>query len=120
VKISPQDALSCLIQASGKQTKDLILEANLYREIGFEGENARLGWVIPPAWLDIERTLNEFMSLEIVKGKTHYIFSGMGGSINAVKALIRILGGKSRFKLYQRFKMYNDPALNPALYSKKR
>lgn len=100
MEISPQDALSCLIQASGKQTKDQISEANLYRENGFEGENARLGWVIPPAWRDIERILNEFMNLEVVKGKTHYIFSGMGGSINATKALIRILRGQSRFKLY--------------------
>ncbi len=28
--------------------------------------------------------------------------------------------GESRFKVYRQFKMYNDPALNPALYGEKR
>jgi hypothetical protein len=28
------------------------------------------------------------------------------------------LGGRRRFKLYQQLKMYNDPTLNPAIYSK--
>jgi Protein of unknown function (DUF4254) len=28
------------------------------------------------------------------------------------------LGGKRRFKLYRQLKMYNDPTLNPAIYSK--
>ena len=28
------------------------------------------------------------------------------------------LGGKRRFKLYRQLKMYNDPALNPAIYGK--
>jgi len=100
LRLSPQSVLSCLLEASGKQTKDQISEANRYREIGFEGENARLGWVTPPTWLNIERILNEFMCLQVAKHKKHYIFSGMGGSINAVKALIQILGDQSRFKLY--------------------
>ncbi len=30
------------------------------------------------------------------------------------------LGGKRRFKLYRQMKMYNDPALNPAIYGGKR
>jgi len=28
--------------------------------------------------------------------------------------------GESRFKVYRQFKMYNDPALNPAIYGEKR
>ena len=28
--------------------------------------------------------------------------------------------GESRFKIYRQFKMYNDPALNPAIYGEKR
>jgi hypothetical protein len=28
-----------------------------------------------------------------------------------------ILGGTKRFKLYRQLKMYNDPSLNPAVYS---
>lgn len=31
---------------------------------------------------------------------------------------IEILAGKRRFKLYRQLKMYNDPALNPAIYGK--
>lgn len=30
----------------------------------------------------------------------------------------QILAGKRRFKLYRQLKMYNDPALNPAIYGK--
>jgi len=28
--------------------------------------------------------------------------------------------GETRFKVYRQFKMYNDPALNPAIYGEKR
>lgn len=31
---------------------------------------------------------------------------------------VEILAGKRRFKLYRQLKMYNDPALNPAIYGK--
>jgi len=31
-----------------------------------------------------------------------------------------IVAGKKRLKVYRQFKMYNDPALNPAVYGKKR
>ena len=27
--------------------------------------------------------------------------------------------GEARFKVYRQFKMYNDPALNPAIYGEK-
>ncbi|MBC7188530.1 MAG: DUF4254 domain-containing protein [Calditrichaeota bacterium] len=32
------------------------------------------------------------------------------------RLLIELLAGEKRLKLYRQFKMYNDPALNPALY----
>ena len=32
----------------------------------------------------------------------------------------QVLGGERRFKLYRQMKMYNDPELNPVLYSAKR
>jgi hypothetical protein len=31
-----------------------------------------------------------------------------------------VLGGKRRFKHYRQLKMYNDPELNPAIYSRNR
>ena len=33
---------------------------------------------------------------------------------------VEVLGGRRRFKLYRQLKMYNDPELNPAIYSKNR
>jgi hypothetical protein len=47
----------------------------------------------------VERTLTAFLSLSAVRGKTRFIFSGMGGSINTVKALIHILGDPSTIQL---------------------
>ncbi|MGD9014825.1 MAG: glycosyltransferase, partial [Candidatus Omnitrophota bacterium] len=87
-----------LLESAGKQTKEEISESNLYREIGFEGNHARLGWVIPPAWEDIQNNLELF--LEIAKGKEYFIFIGMGGSINTVKALIEILDEQSKYKVF--------------------
>jgi len=40
---------------------------------------------------------------------------------NCLDALwVEVLGGTRRFKLYRQLKMYNDPELNPAIYSKNR
>lgn len=33
------------------------------------------------------------------------------------RLLVELLSGQKRLKLYKQFKMYNDPTLNPALYS---
>lgn len=96
--MSNGEAIKDLLQAAGKQSKQEIPEANIYREIGFEGETARLGWVIPPQWPDIEAMLKTFS--EITKGRTNIIFSGMGGSINTVKALIEVLGKGKNINLY--------------------
>lgn len=89
---------SDLSKASGMQRRDAIPEANPFRKIGFDGASARLGWVIPPAWQDIERNLNMFLSLRVVRGKSRVIFSGMGGSINATKMLIQILADQDWMK----------------------
>jgi uncharacterized protein DUF4254 len=37
-----------------------------------------------------------------------------------VRLLAECARGESRFKVYRQFKMYNDPALNPAIYGEKR
>jgi hypothetical protein len=116
VDTSPEKTLRSLIQASGKQRQDEIPEANLYRTIGFEGTNARLGWVIPPDWHDVERTLTAFLRLSVVRGKNHFIFSSMGGSINTVKALIHILGDQSRIQLHT-IDSLDPPALRGMLSS---
>ncbi len=100
LKATPAQVLEFLFQAAGKQRKDMIPEDNFYREFGFEDGAARLGWVIPPSWSDIERALDLFSRLGTMKGKSCFVFSGMGGSINTVKALIEILGRKGMTRLY--------------------
>jgi len=42
--------------------------------------------------------------------------TGLAGCLNALWQ--EILGGKRSFKVYRQLKMYNDPSLNPAIYSK--
>ena len=39
--------------------------------------------------------------------------------ISALQQLLdEIYAGRRRLKIYRQFKMYNDPALNPALYGR--
>ncbi|MBN2484274.1 MAG: hypothetical protein JXD21_08775 [Candidatus Omnitrophica bacterium] len=73
-----------LIQAVGKP-KTEISSDNLFREIGFDGDSPRLGWVVPPAWEKIEETLLDINGL--IEGKEEFIFVGIGGSGNGIKTL---------------------------------
>ncbi|MCJ7760054.1 hypothetical protein MUP59_02800, partial [Candidatus Bathyarchaeota archaeon] len=82
--MTPERVLSDLLSASEKQSKEQVPADNLYRAIGFENDDSRLGWVNPPAWRDVEGVLRNFLNLRAGKGKTQFIFSGMGGSINAI------------------------------------
>ncbi|MFA5115586.1 MAG: 1,4-alpha-glucan branching protein GlgB, partial [Candidatus Omnitrophota bacterium] len=66
----------------------------------FDGQDSRLGWVLPPSWPAVEEALNKFLSLDAVKNKDTFIFSGMGGSVNTIKALIGVVKGQDRFKIY--------------------
>ncbi|NQU18923.1 class II fructose-bisphosphate aldolase, partial [bacterium] len=83
--------------AVGKE-QEQIIRANFFREIAFDGIKGRLGWFNPPSWDDIEGNLIEF--LKIAKDKENFIFIGMGGSINTVKALIEIFKGSAPYKVF--------------------
>jgi phosphoglucomutase len=112
--IRPEAELSNLIQASERPRSE-IKETNIYREIGFEGENPRLGWVIPPTWKKVEEILIRFNDLNAVKGKTNFVFSGMGGSINTIKAIKKIHSNQTRTKIYTIDSL--DPAALKELFS---
>jgi hypothetical protein len=112
--IKPEVELSNLIKASERRRLE-IQETNLYREIGFEGENPRLGWVIPPNWEKIEESLTRFTDLDVIKGKNNFVFSGMGGSINAIKAITKIHGNKTEAKIHTIDSL--DPAALKELFS---
>ena len=112
--IKPDVELSNLIKAS-EIGKLEMQETNLYRDIGFEGDNPRLGWVIPPDWEKIEDSLTRFTDLDVVKGKNNFVFSGMGGSINAIKAMIKIHDNQTESKIYTIDSL--DPAALKELFS---
>jgi glucosamine 6-phosphate synthetase-like amidotransferase/phosphosugar isomerase protein len=73
---------------------------NPFWKIGFDGEAARLGWVIPPTFEEIENSLNYFLSLNSIQNKDTFIFSGMGGSINTIKAVETILKTNSSNRVF--------------------
>ncbi|MDD4907890.1 MAG: 1,4-alpha-glucan branching protein GlgB, partial [Candidatus Omnitrophica bacterium] len=98
--VSAPIELCSLMQAAGKQSREQIGQGNIFREIGFDGQDSRLGWVLPPSWPAVEEALNKFLSLDAVKNKDTFIFSGMGGSVNTIKALIGVVKGQDRFKIY--------------------
>lgn len=74
-----------LRDAGSKEKKD-ILGANPFKRFGFDGMNARLGWVNPPTWSCVKQAL--FECNKYIKNKKEFIFIGMGGSINGVKTLV--------------------------------
>ncbi|MDD5430476.1 MAG: hypothetical protein PHE97_07165 [Candidatus Omnitrophica bacterium] len=66
--------------------KDELPQDNPYRQIGFDGEKNRLGWVKTAAFAQIKKALEEV--LPSLEGKDKFIFIGMGGSINGIKPLL--------------------------------
>ncbi|MBU2045049.1 MAG: hypothetical protein KJ619_07480 [Candidatus Omnitrophica bacterium] len=85
-----------LLEAVGKNRQDLP-ETNIYREIGFDGNSKRLGWVKPASFSRIKQSLQDI--LPILEGKEIFIFVGMGGSINGIKPLISLLGPEQCYVL---------------------
>ncbi|MFO8052821.1 MAG: hypothetical protein R6U54_02525 [Candidatus Omnitrophota bacterium] len=85
-----------LLEAAGK-TKDEIPVENPYREIGFDGDNPRLGWVKPVSFAKIKTLFESILSL--VSQKENFIFIGMGGSINGIKPLLSLFGQANFFTL---------------------
>ncbi len=63
-----------LIEAAGKDKKDISLD-NPYRNIGFDKEEKRLGWVEPVSFDQIKSSLASITDL--LEGKESFIFIGM-------------------------------------------
>lgn len=85
-----------LLKAAGKD-KDEISPDNPYREIGFDGNQPRLGWV---KGADFHQVRNLIESIENTwKDKETFIFIGMGGSVNGIKPLLKIFPDKKFFTL---------------------
>ncbi|MCF7873397.1 MAG: hypothetical protein K9L84_02315 [Candidatus Omnitrophica bacterium] len=85
-----------LLEAAGK-ARDEISSENPYREIAFDGESPRLGWVEPVNFGKIKSLLESILPL--VSEKENFIFIGMGGSINGIKPLLSVFKQTNFFTL---------------------
>ena len=94
-----------LLAAGSKDKKDLPFD-NPFANIGFDGEDPRLGWVIPPEFPLIADRLQQISQL--LQDKKHFVFVGMGGSINGVKSIASFDKNKS---------IYTIDSLDPAALS---
>ncbi len=85
-----------LLEAEGKSKGQVPLD-NSYRDIGFDGDKGRLGWVRALPFLSLKKSLAEIAP--VFEGKDNFIFIGMGGSINGIKPLISVFKAAAFFTL---------------------
>lgn len=85
-----------LLTAQGKTKGDIPLD-NPYREIGFDGESQRLGWVRVVPFAKIKESFENIK--EFLSDKDDFIFIGMGGSINGIKPLISLFQASNFYTL---------------------
>lgn len=90
-----------LLQAQGRNKEELSSD-NPYREIGFDKEKNRLGWLRVLPFSVIKESLSKLSG--ILEGKESFIFVGMGGSINGIKTL---------FSLFKSHSLYTLDSLDP-------
>ncbi|MBU1121663.1 MAG: hypothetical protein KKF54_03060 [Candidatus Omnitrophica bacterium] len=76
-----------IIEAQGK-SKDEISSENPYRDIGFDGNNKRLGWMRIIPFSKIESWFEQIQT--VLNNKERFIFIGMGGSSNGIKSLLAL------------------------------
>jgi len=81
-----------LIESANALKEELSLD-NPYRDIGFDDEKGRLGWVRTVPFFQIKASLESVAPL--LEGKKSFIFVGMGGSINGIKPLLALFKGKT-------------------------
>jgi len=81
-----------LIEGANLTKEELSLD-NPYRDIGFDQENGRLGWVRTLPFSQIKAVLES--TVPLFEGKKDFIFVGMGGSINGIKPLLGLFKKKA-------------------------
>lgn len=85
-----------LFDAVGKSQEELAKD-NPYRDIGFDGGKKRLGWLSNISFASIKDTLTGIK--EILEDKEYFIFVGIGGSANGIKALAALFNNKTIYVL---------------------
>lgn len=77
-----------MLFAAAGEHKQALAESNLFKQIAFDGDAPRLGWVVPPRTEDVMGYVERLAQL--IGPADTVIFNGMGGSINGVKALLSL------------------------------
>lgn len=85
-----------LLEAEGKNKEELPLD-NPYREIGFDKDKKRLGWLRVIPFVKIRECLEDIFA--VIESKENFIFVGMGGSINGIKPLLTLFKRHSLYVL---------------------
>ncbi|MFC1599205.1 ROK family protein, partial [Candidatus Omnitrophota bacterium] len=84
-------------RAAGK-SRPRIDKENRFRNIGSEGAQARLGWVVPPAWNQVE-TAFWALRYSVLKDKDTFIICSTGNSIFAIETLQSLIGKASNNRI---------------------
>ncbi len=90
------EAINYLLSAAGRDKKDVASD-NPFINIGFDENNARLGWVNPPDFSLISEEVRRILPL--LEGKKFFVFVGMGGSINGIKSIASFSPEKAVYTL---------------------
>jgi len=85
-----------LLEAVGK-SKEELSKSNPYRELGFDKEKNRLGWLKVYKFEDIKKNLENIFDF-LFKYK-YFVFVGMGGSINGVALLISLFKNNNLYTI---------------------
>ncbi len=91
-----------LVQAVGKN-QDQIDSSNPFKQIGFDGDKKRLGWVIAQPFSKVSDAITKIK--DIVAVHDNFVFVGIGGSGNGIKAVI---------SLFDDAPLYTIDSLDPA------
>ena len=94
-----------LLEAAGKKQSEVAAE-NPYLNIAFDNGKKRCGWVKPLPFSDVKKALQTL--LPVLEGKERFVFVGIGGSGNGIKAVM---------SLFNRGKIYILDSLDPAAFN---
>jgi threonine dehydrogenase-like Zn-dependent dehydrogenase/predicted NBD/HSP70 family sugar kinase len=76
--------------AAADAKKEALPHSNLFRKIGFEGEQCRLGWVLPPSIDMVQAWLEDAATLECLADKKRVVVCTSGNVAFSLGALLKL------------------------------